>query len=63
MERRVLHGLTLLMNMGIMLELRILTIVGILENCKKENGALSVRLSSKTVELEPVVGTEVNVFL
>ena len=45
-----------------MLELMILTIVGILENYKKDNGVLSVRLSLKT-ELEPVVRTEVNAIL
>jgi hypothetical protein len=48
------------MNMGIMLELRILTIVGILENLKKENGVSSVQLSLKTAELELVVGKTVN---
>ena len=48
------------MNMVIILERMILTIVGIHENLKKENGASSVQLSLKTSELEHVVGNTVN---
>ena len=46
--------------MVIMLELRILTIVGIQETLRKENGVFSVQLSLKTAELEHVVGNTVN---
>ena len=48
------------MNMVIMLELRILTIVGILENLTQENGVSSVQQSLKTAELELVVGNTAN---
>jgi hypothetical protein len=48
------------MNMVIMLELRILTIVGIQETLRKENGVFSVQLSLKTAELELVVGNTAN---
>ena len=55
-----MHGLISLMNMVIMLELRILTIVGILENLTKENGVSSVQQSLKSAELELVVGNTAN---
>ena len=59
-ERCALHGQISLTNMVIMLELMILTIVGIQENLKKEYGAFSVQQSLKTVELELVVGNTFN---